>query len=823
MRCQSCGHLNSDQAQFCAACGFELGASSGESLKPGQTMNGGQYRVMRELGRGGMGAIYLAQNTQAFNRLCVVKEMIAYYEPGEEQKAQARFEQEARTLATLKHPGIPDIYGFFSEGGHHYIVMEYIEGENLEKLLEGSAGSPGSEQEIEGYVGDLVRYGVEICRVLEHLAQVKPEPMVHCDIKPANIIIDKNSDQAVLVDFGTAKTRYLRSPAHQPDAERASVYGTVGYAPPELYRGQAVPKSDVFSLAATLYHLLTHDDPRDHPFKWPKMDEIPSSLRLLLSRALEIDLDQRLGAEQFRRQLEAYRAAQAGTLRPLSFPEGNVATTVTGVLDLSLKYWDYARRILYDGSLDTWLRNALHDPVTADRAVEAVRRYPDSPNAGLNALVRELNPRLPESQLSLSPDHVDLGTVASGATAKAVLTVANQGPGGSHGTITSSQPWLAISPTHYALGPQEKSEVHLRLVDTKRLAARSTHAARITLRASSGQTLQAEARVRTGPRPVAPKAVPRPSRPVPTKRAKPRPQPVRAATPRKSKWVGLLLALALLIVAGAAWAVYHRGPGLSDAAFERAMTALETKDWSRAIHDLSRTDPNRRDQVHQVARALDATLVRVPGGRLQMGREDGTPDESPAHAVEIAALYVDRFEVTNAQFQRFVDETGHPPPRYWAGGRFPRGQALRPVVGVTWKDANAYAAWAGKRLPTEAEWEWAARGEEGRLYPWGNESDPSRENSESKGPGHSAEVGSYPLGATALGIMDLAGNVREWTADRYAPYRLPHAPPTMGDRMAVRGSSWRTYDNVATAREWVERDTYADDLGFRCVREDAPR
>ncbi|MBM3189606.1 MAG: hypothetical protein FJZ90_12885, partial [Chloroflexi bacterium] len=355
MRCAKCLADNAPGARFCAQCGAELAGDV--RLQPGQTMNGGQYAIVRQLGKGGMGAIYLAQNRQAFDRLCVIKEMIAYYEPGEELKAQERFEKEARILAALKHPGIPDMYGYFSERGHNYIVMEYIAGDNLEKLIEERAQDRLSAENI-------VRYGVEICRVLEYLSGIQPQPVVHCDIKPANIIIDDNSQQAVLVDFGTATPR-VRLLAQGPDGKRPSVYGTVGYAAPELYSGEATPKSDVFSLAATMYHLLTLDDPRDQPFKWPAMEAIPHGLQLILRAALAHEPGARLDAEGFRRQLEAYRAGQAGTVRPLTYPEGNLATTLTGVLDLSLRYWDYTRQILYDGSLDAWLRQALHDPVAA--------------------------------------------------------------------------------------------------------------------------------------------------------------------------------------------------------------------------------------------------------------------------------------------------------------------------------------------------------------------------------------------------------------------------------------------------------------------------
>ena len=829
MRCSVCGRENLPGARFCAQCGASLPMGADESLQPGQTMNSGQYRVVRALGQGGMGAIYLAQNTQAFDRLCVIKEMIPYFEPGKEREAQERFEQEARTLAALKHPGIPDIYGYFSEKGHHYIVMEYIEGENLEHSLthENRSGERIVGQPVDAE--QVVHYSVQICRVLEYLAQVKLEPVVHCDIKPANIIIDKNSQQAVLVDFGTARARYLRSMQGQPDDKRSSVYGTVGYAAPELYRGQVVPKSDVFSLAATVYHLLTDDDPRDHPFKWPQMERVNASLRLILEHALVNEVDQRLDAEQFRRQLEAYRAAQAGTVRPLTFPDGNLATTLTGVLDLAARYWEYTRQILYDGSLDAWLRNTLNDPVAANRAADAVQEYPGAPDAGLDAFVRGLNPRMPASKLTLSASQVDLGTVAPGEDRPFELTLTNHGPGGSHGSIKSSDLWLRVSPGAYALAPGGHCVIQMRLVATEHLAMNKRHVARVLLSASTGQTLEAEVYLEVGrratPRPVTVTTIstgPKPAQAAvrastgAVPRAKPKPAQPRSG----ARKMGILFVLLVALLAVAVGLVYLVPRGTRGVDLQGGLLAIQQGEWQRMARDLAWLDPQSREQVEQVGRALDEAMVHLPGGTLVMGREDGAPDERPAHEVQVADLSMDRFEVTNVQYQRFVNETGHRAPRSWAGGYYPLGRALYPVVGVSWEDARAYAGWAGKRLPTEAEWEWAARGAEGRLYPWGNELDPAQANfkSSAQTPKGTAPVGSFPKDATPEGIMDLGGNVREWTADRYGPYRVPHAPPTEGSQIAVRGKSWQTYNDAASSRDRMAMDAAAEDLGFRCVQ-----
>ena len=304
LQCPACARENKPNAQFCALCGVALDRETG-TLQSNQVIGGDTYRVIRPLGEGGMGAVYLAANTRAFDRPCVVKEVLEYYDPTDpeaRQDAVQRFEIEARTLASLKHPGIPDIYAYFSERGHHYLVMEYIEGPNLAQgLTHGRGGRivKGRPQPVE----DIARHTVQICEVLTYLEQRRP-PVIHNDIKPANIILDGNSRRAVLVDFGTARARHAHQAVRRPGRQQSSVYGTEGYAAPELYDGRTEPRSDVYALAATAYHLLTDDDPRAHPFAFPKMKAVPEPWHRVLRDALHLDVKKRISASQFIRRLQ---------------------------------------------------------------------------------------------------------------------------------------------------------------------------------------------------------------------------------------------------------------------------------------------------------------------------------------------------------------------------------------------------------------------------------------------------------------------------------------------------------------------------------------
>lgn len=493
MQCPACGNQNKPNARFCAFCGYALLVEeSPQPLQPGRLMDGGTYRIIRPLGQGGMGAVYLAANTKAFDRLCVIKEVIEYYDandPAEQQKAAQRFEIEARILATLKHPGIPDIYAYFSEQGRNYLVMEYIEGADL---------ADGLTHEEDGQIvrgrpmkaEDVIRYIRQICDVLDYLEKHQP-PVIHNDIKPANIIIDSHTGRAVLVDFGTAKTRYsLQTPAPsaagRPGRQQSSVYGTVGYAAPELYDGKAEPRSDVYALAATAYHLLTDDDLRLHPFQYPKMDTIPQPLREILQAALSPNVEDRPTAAELGARLDALMNRDARPLPALTFPQGDQATSRQEMIRLCVKHWNYAADILYDGVLRHWLDNVIQDAAAARVAQEAVRRYPDDRNAGLEYLLRTLDPQaMPAPQLKVLGGRLRYDNLI-GTDSSQSIQVQNAGGGYLYGTVKSSEPWIEV-PARVACAPGQVQTLPV-IVRGSELTPGRIYQAKVEIQASGAQS-----------------------------------------------------------------------------------------------------------------------------------------------------------------------------------------------------------------------------------------------------------------------------------------------------------------------------------------------
>jgi formylglycine-generating enzyme required for sulfatase activity len=198
-------------------------------------------------------------------------------------------------------------------------------------------------------------------------------------------------------------------------------------------------------------------------------------------------------------------------------------------------------------------------------------------------------------------------------------------------------------------------------------------------------------------------------------------------------------------------------------------------------------------------RAADgAEMVYVPAGEFLMGSTDDDPDasdyEKPQHTVYLDAFWIDKTEVTNAQYRKCVEAGACEEPPYWNDDTY--NAPSQPVVGVSWDGAQVYAAWVGGRLPTEAEWEKAARGTDGRIYPWGNSAPDCNKANYEGCADHPLAVGSHPDGASPYGVLDMAGNVWEWVADWYdegyyvsAPFRNP-AGPDSGDFRVLRGGTF---------------------------------
>ncbi len=218
-------------------------------------------------------------------------------------------------------------------------------------------------------------------------------------------------------------------------------------------------------------------------------------------------------------------------------------------------------------------------------------------------------------------------------------------------------------------------------------------------------------------------------------------------------------------------------------------------------------------------------MVLIPAGQFMMGDKDGDEDELPQIKVYLDAFYLDKNEVTNAQYNEFVKATAYRKQFWWNDSKF--NQPDQPVVGIYWENANAYAQWAGKRLPTEAEWEKAAKGNKGARFPWGNAWDKKLANSSLSDPDKPTAVGSYPGGANSYGVNDMAGNVWEWCSSWYHShyyYRCPlkNPPgPKKGEAKVIRGGAWIDLPQQlrTSNRYYSHPNVRSPSIGFRCAKD----
>ncbi len=265
-------------------------------LPDGHTLQD-RYRILGFHTVGGMSTIYKAQDLRftRVKRVCIVKEMLnTATDPQVRAMIKSHFEREANILASLNHPNIVQVFDFFTESARHYLVLEYVDGKTLEKMLADSEGFLSEAQ--------VVQWAVQICQVLSYLHSHDPEPIVFRDMKPSNVMLDKYG-RIRLIDFGIA--RVFES------GQKGTMIGTEGYTPPEQYRGSAEPRVDIYALGATMHHLLSKQDPKlEAPFSFHERPihrtnpTVSRELTEIIDRSLEYDIDKRYGsAEEMQRAL----------------------------------------------------------------------------------------------------------------------------------------------------------------------------------------------------------------------------------------------------------------------------------------------------------------------------------------------------------------------------------------------------------------------------------------------------------------------------------------------------------------------------------------
>lgn len=666
-----------------------------------------RYRVVRELGHGGMGTVYEALD-QRVNCIVALKETMA----GNNEEARRAFEREASLLGNLRHSALPKVMDYFSEDDGDFLIMEFIPGYDLAELLE-LRGNPFPQAQA-------MRWADELLKVLEYLHGQQP-PILHRDIKPSNLKLTKQGEM-FLLDFGLAKGSVGQMPT------LATSRSLRGYTPiyaslEQIHAHGTDARSDVYSLGATLYHLLTGIAPIDAPARFHALEDDQSDpLQLIQKLNPQVSL--------------------------------SVAAIIHSAMAISRKHRPVSA---------AEMRKALRQAVEEDERSGAEEEY-----ARAEGRRRELD----EEKRRATGE----AAVSNEAAAEPSEEDARRG--------FSTVPRIVSAPpgtTLPAVGPLPPTEGPLPPPAIKTVPALPPE--RFSTDGSSDAFSVNE---------------------------------LSRTSTAGSKRVFLIVAAVLAVTLVAVIALYSW----------RGTTTNKSSGPSQPPAASAPPSQPLEKQSQPAGYPHPAGMAYVQGGAFMMGRDDGDDAERPAHQVTVKPFFIDTYEVTNEDYEKFVKATSHRPPVTWKNGSFLSGAARKPVTSVTWDDANDYARWSGKRLPTEEEWEFAARGAGGRLYPWGN--DWQQGSANANGAEQSvADVAAYG-GTSPSGTYDMVGNAWEWTASNFKAYPgrgLPGNQPS-GDLRVIRGGCYESTKDYATTTYragWPARgaSTY-DQTGFRCAKDISP-
>jgi eukaryotic-like serine/threonine-protein kinase len=301
---------------------FNSGQLPDKQLQAGAVLVN-RYAIQEVIGIGGMGSVYRARDLHFPNvvKLVAVKEMINQARDQlVRQTIVQNFEREANILVTLEHPSIPRIFDYFTFNERSYLVIEFVNGKDLEEILSERQSFFPEEQ--------VIKWAIELCDVLTYLHNHKPEPIIFRDMKPSNIMVNPNN-RIVLIDFGIAKN--FRG------GQKGTMIGTEGYSPPEQYRGEATPQADIYALGATLHHLLTNKDPRlEPPFTFPDRPirkinpAVSAELETVISVALQYNSADRFQSAEAMKEALITAGKKTGILSRVSSTPSVSASTNDG-------------------------------------------------------------------------------------------------------------------------------------------------------------------------------------------------------------------------------------------------------------------------------------------------------------------------------------------------------------------------------------------------------------------------------------------------------------------------------------------------------------
>lgn len=798
--CPACKRCFADDFSHCPTDGDTLT----QSLQ-GEPVLDGRYQLESRLGHGGMGIVFRARHI--FLKTSHAIKVVLPDLVGNDPSLVTRFRQEAMAAAAIRHPNIIAVTDFgVARGTMPFLVMEFIKGKSLQDVLsEKGRLTPQQTFEIIAAVGAGV-------------GAAHRQGIVHRDLKPLNIMIQDgvvSSDAVKVLDFGLAKIKSGELLGSFVQAQTTGLMGSPFYMAPEQWSDEEPDRrADVYSLGIIIYQMLAGDVPfkgasmpsimKKHlttappPFSMMGLNVAPQLERVIF-RALEKDPDAR---PQTVEDLIAELRQAVSTL-----PQET--SLLGGALDpMATNYMAPAPLLSNDHPVGTVHTGPAGDvTIQEPRQTAVIAPQPATPATGAGGgAINVLGGGAPRTE-NLHPGNQ---TEAINNTAAVNNTAAANNSGAVHGlgaktTTTSSATPSQMGATNYAGTPPE--------------AARQYES---TTRQDRGVFAQTAGKIGVAPNdaPWSPggATVVEPSFP---QASVPPPVPAKSS----SLMIVVLAFVALLVLGGGGYAIYY---------FTHPPTVAHP-DPGKTGGDGGTTTTTTNNTPPSIV----PEMIAIKGGTYQMGTNDVPTNSTnafdlnnwPSHTVTVKPFMMQKTEVTNAAYQEFVRETKHKPPTDWANGEPPAGQETSPVRNVSYDDAVSFAAWRSQkdkvtyRLPTEEEWEYAARsGGRYKLYPWGDEWVDGRANVEA---GNTKMVGSYPQGANQWGVVDLLGNVSEWTSSQASLYpgnNRMRLPDDAKGQYILRGGSYLSKHDGdrsinALRRGWSPSSSIFPSCGFRLVRD----
>jgi len=438
------------------------------------------------------------------------------------------------------------------------------------------------------------------------------------------------------------------------------------------------------------------------------------------------------------------------------------------------------------------------------------------------------------SVLRVDVSTLDFGAVGQGETTQTMLTLRNSGRGYLIGRVCCRVPWLTASPEQFKVPAGDSIQVMVKTDSQALPPGDATHAWALVVESNGGHAVLGvhmrvlSPRLKVGPAQIDLGTIDL----IQHGAGKNTKLTVRNTGP------GVLTGA---VTTGADWltvepAAFRCRAG--EAQLVRLSTArLRTGDHRQVVHVVSNAGMAEVPVLLHVRFSLEPEMVRIPAGEFLRGSKErdkrALASEKPQCQIYLSEYWIGKYPVTNAQYAVSVEATGRRPPEHWEGSHPPEGKEDHPVMNVSWWDALAYCRWlaevTGKpyRLPSEAQWEKAARGTDGRMYPWGDRWDSHRCNTREMGKGGITPVGAYsPAGDSPYGCADMAGNVLEWVSDWYREDYYAHSSasqhpygPASGAVKVLRGGSWSSNRWAArcASRYKGNRTAASPEAGFRCA------